>query len=126
MPLAYEIDPRRRIVTITGEYAEPAEWRALLAAIGDDPAYPGGCSFLRDLRDSRHPVTPESVMGIMTVVGEFWAQLQVRRAAIVTRPGIDPAATVAHALAEDRRLPLRAFTSHDDAIAWLSGDPPRR
>lgn len=119
MPLAYQIDRQRRIVTITGDYAEPAEWRSLLAAIAADPAYPGGCAFLRDLRESQHPVTPQSVMGIMAVVATFWATLGVRRAAILTRPGMDPPATVAHALAEDRRLPLRAFTSYDEAMAWL-------
>jgi len=30
MPLTYRIDAVQRIVTITGDYAEPAEWRELL------------------------------------------------------------------------------------------------
>ena len=126
MALQYDIDAAQRIVTITGDYAEPGEWRVLLAAIADDPDYPGGCGFLRDLRASEHPVTAQAVMGIITVVQEFWHRLQVRRAAIVTRGSIDAPAMIAHALAEDRRIPLRAFTSYDDAVAWLKDDRPDR
>lgn len=119
MPLVYRIDSHQRIVTITGDYAEPAEWRTLLAAIAADPRDVRGYGFLRDLRTSTHPVSPEAVIGIIAVVREFWSTLRVERAAILTRPGIDVPATVAHALAEDQRLPLRAFASYEDAIAWL-------
>ena len=119
MSLSYSIDPERRIVTITGDYAEPEEWRRLLAVIGDDPGYIRGCAFLRDLRGSAHPVSVASVIGILEVVREFWAVLGVRRAAILTGTRIDALANVAYALAEDERLPVRAFTSPDDAIAWL-------
>ena len=92
----------------------------LLAAIAEDPHYRRGLGFLRDLRTSEHPVSADAVIGIIAVVREFWDRLGATRAAILTRPGIDVAATVAHALAEDERLPLRAFNSHDDAIAWLA------
>lgn len=121
MPLAYALDTDQRIITITGDYAEPAEWRDLLAAIAADPRAPRGYGFLRDLRLSTHPVSPESVVGIIAVVRQFWNVLGARRAAILTRPGIDTPATVAHALAEDEHLPLRAFSSYDDAVAWLNG-----
>lgn len=72
------------------------------------------------MRASEHPVTAAAVIDIITVVREFWAPLAVHRAAVLSRPGIDPPALVAHALAEDQRLPLRAFTSYDEAIAWLT------
>lgn len=126
MALQYDIDPAQRIVTITGDYAEPEEWRVLLAAVAEDPKYPGGYGFLRDVRASAHPVTAQSVMGIIAVVQEFWQRLNVRRAAVLTRPSIDAPAMIAHALAEDRRLPLRAFTSYDDAVAWLNDARPDR
>ena len=118
--LDYSIDDDLRIVTIVGDYAEAAEWRALLEAVAGDPRYQGGYSFLRDVRSSAHPVTPAAVIDIITVVGEFWQPLRVHRAAVLSRPGIDPPALVAHALAEDLRLPLRAFASYDEAIAWLT------
>lgn len=126
MPLRYDINAAHRIVTITGDYAEPGEWRALLTAVSQDPNYPGGYGFLRDVRASAHPVTAESVIGIIAVVREFWQPLKVRRAAIVTRPSIDAPAMIAHALAEDHRIPLRAFNSYDDALAWLADDRPDR
>ena len=119
MSLSYCIDAAERIVTITGDYAEPAEWRRLLSTIADDPGYRQGFSFIRDLRWSEHPVSPEAVIGIITVVREFWGRLGAYRAAIVTRPGIDNPAMVAHALADHEHLPLRAFTTYEDAIAWV-------
>ncbi len=119
MPLTYRIAAAERIVTITGDYAEPAEWRQLLGAVAQDPAYRPGFSFIRDLRWSEHPVSPEAVIGIIGVVREFWGRLGAHRAAIVTRPGIDNPAMIAHALADHEHLPLRAFTTYEDAIAWI-------
>ncbi len=119
MPLTYRIDAGQRIVTITGDYAEPAEWRQLLGAVAQDPAYARGFSFIRDLRWSEHPVSAESVIGIIAVVREFWERLGAHRAAIVTRPGIDNPAMIAHALADHEQLPLRAFTTLEDALAWI-------
>lgn len=120
MPLTYRIDTERRLVTITGDYADAAEWRRLLGTVREDAAFGGGFSFIRDLRGSAHPVDAETVIGIIAVVREFWIPLAVRRAAIVTRQAINNPALVAHALAEHEQIPLRAFTSYDDALAWLS------
>ena len=119
MPLTYVIDPSQRIITITGDYAEPDEWRVLLTAIAADARVAGEYGFLRDLRASAHPVGADAVIGIIAVVRQFWTVLGARRAAILTRPGIDLPAMIAHALAEDQHLPLRAFNSYDDAVAWL-------
>ena len=121
MPLTYLIDPVAGLVTITGDYAEPAEWRRLLGAVLREASYRAGFSFIRDLRSSRNPVSPEAVVGIIAVVREHWGQLGAHRAAIVTRPGIDNLAMIAHALGDHERIPLRAFTSYDDAVAWVRG-----
>lgn len=119
MPLKYTIDPNEALVTITGDYAEPEEWRDLLGAIARDPALRPGFGFLRDLRGSAHPVSVDAVTGIVAVVREFWRTLGARRAAILTRPAIDIPATIAHALAEDQQLPLRAFNAYEDAVEYL-------
>jgi hypothetical protein len=121
MPLSYSIDRVNAIVTITGDYAEGADWRVLLTNVARDPNYQRGFCFLRDLRSSAHPVTAEAVVGIIAVVREFWDQLGVPRAAIVTRPGIDIPAVVAQALAAEEHIPLQVFTSYDDAVSWLQG-----
>jgi hypothetical protein len=120
MALAYRIDPARQLVIITGDYAEPDEWRILLTNIVEDPAYRPGSSFIRDLRTSEHPVGAQAVMGIIAVVREFWPRLGTHRAAMVTRNVIDVPAVIAEALASDERMPLRAFTSYDEALAWVS------
>jgi hypothetical protein len=119
MPLTYRIDPARELVTITGDYAEPAEWRVLLSAVAADSAYRRGFSFIRDLRASEHPVSAQTVIGIIAVVRQFWVQLGARRAAVVTGPGIDLPAMMAQALADDAHIPLRAFSSWEDAVSWL-------
>lgn len=125
MPLSYSIDPAQGIVTITGDYADAAEWRVLLTAVGRDAAYRRGFSFIRDLRSSEHPVSAQTVIGIMAVVREFWGQLGVRRAAIVTGHSIADPAVIAHALAEESHIPLRAFSSYDDAVRWVrEGEDP--
>jgi hypothetical protein len=119
MPLTYRIDPAEGLVIITGDYTEAAGWRVLLGAVAADPVFRPGFNFIRDLRASTHPVDAETVIGIIAVVREFWGVLGAHRAAIVTRPGIDNPAVIAHALADHEHLPLRAFTSYDDAVAWV-------
>ena len=120
MPLEYEIDPVKQIVTITGDYAEPDAWRTLLQHVLNDPRYRRGASFVRDLRGSEHPVDAAAVIGIISVVKEHWTALGAHRAAIVMSSGDDAPALIAHALADFQHLPLRAFTSYDDAIKWLN------
>jgi hypothetical protein len=119
MPLEYAIDAAQQLVTITGEYAQPEEWQQLLQRLLDDPRRRPGFAFLRDLRQATRPVDAATVIGIIDVVRHYWPQLQPCRAAMVTPLGVDPAALVAHALADAQHIPLRAFTSYDDAIGWL-------
>ena len=117
MALRYRIESG--IVTITGDYADADEWRALLTAVAADPAYRQGFNFLRDLRQSEHPVDVATVMRIIAVVREFWGVVGAHRAAIVTGTRINDPADVAHALAEYEHLPLRAFVDYAEAVAWL-------
>jgi hypothetical protein len=122
MSLAYEIDEdERRLIVITGEYSEAAEWQSLLARVLADPRRRPGFAFLRDLRAAINPVHADTVVQIMDVVRRFWPQLQPSRAAIVTKHTEDPAALVAHALADTQQLPMRTFNSYDEARAWLKG-----
>lgn len=120
MALSYRIDAAQQLVIITGDYAEPDEWRHLLSSIVADPAYRRGSSFVRDLRQSTHPVDAAAVMGIIAVVREFWPKLGTHRAVMVTRHGLDVPAVIAEALATDQRMPLRAFTSYQEAIEWVT------
>ena len=120
MPLAYQIDSGAGLVTITGDYALPPEWRVVLDQVRRDPAFRPGLAFLRDLRESRHPVDAAAVEGIIAVVRELWNTLGVRRAAMVTRARVDIPAVMAHALAESEGIPLRTFTHIEEALAWLA------
>jgi len=122
MALDYQIDAVDRIVTITGDYTDGAGWRTLLTAVAGDPDYRRGFGFLRDVRSSEHPVDAATVMGIIAVVREFWDVLGVTRAAILTRRTVDNAAVMAHALAEEEHLAIRAFNSYEDAVRWLQGN----
>jgi hypothetical protein len=119
MSLAYEIDASRRLIVISGEYSNADEWRSLLLKVLSDPHRKPGFAFLRDLRNATTPVDADGVVQIMEVVCRFWPQLQPSRAAIVTKHDDDSAALVAHALADSQQLPIRAFNSYDDALAWL-------
>ena len=121
MPLAFTIDPDNRVVIITGDYADASAWRALLGALVNDPRYQRGSSFIRDVRDSLNPVDVATVMGIITVVKEYWGVLGAHRAAILMSPRDDGPALVAHALADHQHLPIRAFTSYQEAMDWLLG-----
>ena len=119
MALAYSIDRARRLITITGEYADAAEWARLLGAVLDDPRREPGFAFLRDLRGATRPVDAATVIGIMEAVRRFWPLLQPSKAAVLTPREFDAAAMTAHALADASNLPLRMFTSYEAAIEWL-------
>ena len=83
-----------------------------------DPRRGQGFTILRDLRAAKTPVNIASVIGIIEAVSRSWPQLEASRAAIVTADDIDLAA-VAHALADEQKIPLRAFTSLAAAMEWL-------
>jgi hypothetical protein len=119
MPLAYAIDEAQRLITITGEYAAADEWHELLSRILSDRRRKPGFAFLRDLREATTPVDAATVVGIIDVVKRFWPVLQPSRAAVLTPLKVDPAALVAHALADAQHIPLRTFTSHEEAMQWL-------
>lgn len=120
--LSYTIDEAEQLVTITGEYSVAQDWHDLLSRILADPRRRPGFAFLRDLREATHPVDAAAVVAIISVVRQFWPHLRPTRAAILTRNDIDPAALVAHALADAENLPIQAFNSLDAAMAWLRGE----
>ena len=120
MPLAYALDADQRLITITGDYAEAAEWRELLQRMLEDPQREPGFAILRDLRGSSTPIATSSVVALMKVVQHFWPLLQPSRAAILTPREFDPAAMVAHALADTHGLPIQVFNSIDAAMEWLT------
>ena len=119
MPLTYSIDAGEKLITISGEYADAAEWRTVLSRILQDPRRRPGFAFLRDLREATTPVDASTVIEIVAVVRRFWPELQPSRAAVLTPLAFDPAALVAHALADAQRMPLQTFTSYDAAREWL-------
>lgn len=119
MPLTYSIDPDEKLITITGEYADASEWREVLSRILNDGRRRPGFAFLRDLRGASTPVDANTVVGIISVVRRFWPSLQPSRAAVLTPRAFDPAALVAHALADAQHMPLQTFTSYDAARDWL-------
>lgn len=116
---AHTIDPAQRLITITGEYADADEWKALLSHVFHDPRRQPGFSFLRDLRAATTPVSAATVVAIMDVVRGFWTLLQPARAAVLTPREFDPAALTAHAIADAEHLPLKVFNSFDEALEWL-------
>ena len=120
MPLAYAIDRDQRLVTISGEYARAAEWQDVLTRIHLDAEHQPGFAFLRDLRTGTTPVDAATVMEIAKVVGRFWPVLQPSRVAILARSEDDAPALVAQALADAAGVPLRMFTNHKEALAWLA------
>jgi|SRR5687767_2586479 hypothetical protein len=119
MPLTYTIDPTQKLITISGEYADAEEWKRVLSSILHDPRREPGFAFLRDLREATTPVDAATVVQIVEVVRRFWPHLQPSRAAIVTPLQFDPAALVAHALADAQHIALQMFTSYDAAREWL-------
>ena len=86
MPLSYTIDPDRRLVTITGDYANASEWLKLAAALLRDRRLKPGFCFIRDLRGATHPQNTKTVIAIFRVVQRFWPNFTPAKGAIVTSP----------------------------------------
>jgi hypothetical protein len=84
MPLTYTIDRTQRLITITGEYADAAEWNSLLARLLNDPQREPVFALLRDLRGATRPVSAAAVVAVMDVIQRFWPQLQPTRMAVLT------------------------------------------
>lgn len=119
MPLTYTIDRTQRLITIAGEYADGGEWTALLARILNDPQREPGFAILRDLRGASTPVSAAAVVGVMDVIKRFWPLLQPTRIAVLTPLEFDPAALTAHAIADEKGIPLKVFSTYDEAVEWL-------
>ena len=119
MPLDYDIEPDRQLVTITGGYLDALEWETVLGRVLADSRYRPGFGFLRDLRTMAAPADAMTMVKVMEVVRAFWPRLQPSGAAMLTPRDFDPAALSAHAIADSHGLPIQMFTSYDAAMAWL-------
>ena len=119
MTLTYTIDSGQRIITILGDYAGAEEWKALLSAVLHDSRYAPHFGFLRDLRAATTPVDAATVVGVMEALQAFWPLLQPSRMAVLTTREIDTAALTAHAWADGADMPLKVFSSYQDAVEWL-------
>lgn len=119
VPLAYQIDPTERLVTITGEYGTPDDWRTLLTHILHDPLLQPGFAFLRDRRGAAADVDVATVVGVVDAIRRFWPHIQPSRAAILISRGCDSRAIAASGLADGHGLSIKAFTSYDAAVTWL-------
>jgi hypothetical protein len=125
--LSYSIDADQRLVVITGDYADVAEWRDLIGRLLVDPALRPGLCYLRDLREAGRTVDASTVVAIVEVVRRFWPMAPPARAAIVTPRLFDDAAMVAQAaLADAQHLPMQVFNSYEAAIEWLAAADPLR
>jgi hypothetical protein len=122
MALEYRIDPRRQLVTITGEYASATEWLLLAGRLRRDPLFKPHAKFLRDLRGSTHPPNNSMAAAIFNVIQRFWPELQVDRWAVVTDHGNDAVPITMQALGEHAGLAIRVFTSPEQALEWLEAD----
>ena len=118
MTLGYVIDTDRRLVVISGGYADPAAWISLATRLLHDPRLQPGFTFLRDLRGAASPPEPALVVAMFDVVRRFWPTISPGKAAIVTDTDAS-AVMVAQALADIHGLPIAVFTSFDQALEWL-------
>ncbi len=119
MALAYTVDPERRLVIITGEYANATEWLMLAGHVLRDTRVKAGFAFLRDLRGATHLPNVATIAAVFQIVRRFWPTLTPLKGAIVTDTDDNAAARVAQALADTHNLPIRVFGSYQEALEWL-------
>jgi hypothetical protein len=122
MSLEYRVDAERRLVVISGEFGAPREWLTLVGRLLKDRRVNAGHAFLRDLRGVNQTHSASTVLAVFYVVQRFWPNFKPSRGAIVTDERNHYAGQVAQALADTNQLPIRLFTSYDDAVRWLT-DP---
>lgn len=119
--LAYTVDPAHRLVTITGEYANAADWLKLAGKVLRDKRVKAGFAFLRDLRGAKKVPDASVVVAAFQVVQRFWPSVTPLKAAILTDSDDNSAVLVAQALADSHNLPIRVFTTYEEAVEWLNG-----
>jgi hypothetical protein len=73
-------------------------------------------NFQRDLRTATTPVDAATVASLIEVVRRFWPLLQRDPRRVLTPLEFDSAAMAAYAIAEAERMPMRVFSSYDDAV----------
>jgi hypothetical protein len=120
MALDYTVYPDQRLVVISGEFTSPSEWMVLAGRLLGDTRVNAGFAFLRDLRGIHHTHSATTVLSVFRVVQRFWPNFNPFKGAIVTDDGNHHAAQVAQALADSSDLPIRVFTSYEEAVEWLA------
>ena len=119
MALDYTVHPEQHLVVISGDYTSPSEWMILAGRLLSYVRVNAGFAFLRDLRGVQHTHSASTVLSVFRVVQRFWPSFKPIRGAIVTDSGNHYAAQVAQALADSNDLPIRVFTTYDEAVEWL-------
>jgi hypothetical protein len=114
----YRIDSAQKLIFVTGGYATPAEWTALLERLIADPERRPGFGYLRDLRTVTAEVDVATVRAVVAVFRRMWAQLEISRVALVTGSVLS-AAAVAQVLGTEQEMPVRAFTDYAAAVDWV-------
>ena len=82
MSLTYSIDTDRRLITITGDYADAEEWAQLLGRMVTDPQLAPGFAVLRDPIACKHAVLAET---------DDWVAMATEYRAIAHLPGAESA-----------------------------------
>ena len=117
--LDYVVDSDERLVTIVGEYGDAEDWKTLLARILHDSRVQPGFAFFRDRRGATSPIDIATVIGVMDAIRRFWPDIRPSRAAIMIARESELVAIAAQTLATSCGLSIRAFTSYEEARAWL-------
>ena len=129
MALPYDIDTKRRVVTITVPSASRVgDASGLLEAVIADARYEPGFAFLIDRRAVRTPPHPDDVRATLDVVRRQGAALSGARWAIVVSDDVAAASgtlALSDALtALGAGFEVRAFLVLADALRWLGlGEP---
>src|SRR5918995_2269013 len=104
MALAYSVDSDRRLVVITGEYANATEWFTLAGDLLRDTRVAPGFAFLRDVRGATQVPNAAMMLSVFQVVRRFWPTVTPSKGAIVTNSDDGSAERVAQVLADTHDL----------------------
>lgn len=120
MPLSYELAPNDPIVIIRGDFADAAEWRAILDEVATRWSHrEGAVGILRDRRHAAAPLSRATIIDIVDVIARVWSRMRLVAIAVLTRPLDEFPEPIATALADSRGILLQAFDSEDAAWRWL-------
>ncbi len=124
MPLVYDIDPSRRLVTLRPEgYPPPDEWFATITKAVADPRFAPGFDFLYDRSGVDH--IPDAMYVRAWVFRHAAMMKEVdggRLAVVVTQPVVYGMIRMASAFADSAGVRVDAFWTEAEALRWLGHD----